>query len=388
MISSPAQPHRRGGPAAQRASAGAPRAASGSSGGRERARRGDPRRGCGEDARGACGGRRPRSLRRVSGPGGEILTGLARRAYRRPATAADVSLLRRFYDEARAAGEDFEGGIERALRYLLAGPDLLFRFEADPVDAAAGSVHPVPDVELASRLSFFLWSSLSDDELLAAAEAGRLGDPAELERQVRRMIADPPLGGPDRELRGPVAAAPQPRRPLGASRRPLLAGVRRVSAAGADPRDRALLRQRPAREPQRPRPADRRPLRERLRLRVPELDVVARRHYAARPRAGPRVVFERMFGDGGSVSARVADMRTDRSILDAVTGRRDSSGVGSARRTGPASTSTSKPCARSSAASGGQSSRTPRPPCRRSIRCARPSRATSAMAAELAAGLR
>ena len=121
----------------------------------------------------------------------EILTGLARRAYRRPATAADVSLLRRFYDDARAAGDDFEGGIERALRYLLASPDFLFRFEADPVDAAAGSVHPVPDVELASRLSFFLWSSQPDDDLLAAAEAGRLGDPAELERQVRRMIADP-----------------------------------------------------------------------------------------------------------------------------------------------------------------------------------------------------
>ena len=121
----------------------------------------------------------------------EILTGLARRAYRRPATAADVSLLRRFYDDARAAGEDFEGGIERALRYLLASPDFLFRFEADPVGAAAGGVYPVSDLELASRLSFFLWSSLPDDELLAAAGAGRLGDPAELERQVRRMIADP-----------------------------------------------------------------------------------------------------------------------------------------------------------------------------------------------------
>ena len=122
---------------------------------------------------------------------GEILSRLARRAYRRPATAADVALLRRFYDDARAGGDDFEGGIERALRYLLASPDFLFRFEADPVDAAAGSVHPVPDVELASRLSFFLWSSLPDDELLAAAEAGRLGDPAELGRQARRMIADP-----------------------------------------------------------------------------------------------------------------------------------------------------------------------------------------------------
>ena len=120
----------------------------------------------------------------------EILTALARRAYRRPAAAGDVTLLRRFYDEARAGGEDFEGGIERALRYLLASPDFLFRFEADPVDAAAGGVYPVSDFELASRLSFFLWSSLPDDELLAAADAGRLGDPAELERQVRRMVAD------------------------------------------------------------------------------------------------------------------------------------------------------------------------------------------------------
>ena len=86
----------------------------------------------------------------------EILTGLARRAYRRPATAADIGLLRGFHDDARAGGEDFEGGIERALRYLLASPDFLFRFEADPVDAAAGGAYPVSDLELASRLSFFL----------------------------------------------------------------------------------------------------------------------------------------------------------------------------------------------------------------------------------------
>ena len=121
----------------------------------------------------------------------EILTRLARRAYRRPAAAADVALLRRFYDEARRGGEDFAGGVERALRYLLASPDFLFRFEAEPVDAAAGGVYRVSDFELASRLSFFLWSSMPDGELLAAAEAGRLADPAALERQVRRMVADP-----------------------------------------------------------------------------------------------------------------------------------------------------------------------------------------------------
>ena len=119
-----------------------------------------------------------------------ILASLARRGYRRPTTSADVALLLEFYENARAAGGDFEAGIERALRYLLASPDLLFRVEADPVDVSASGVYQVTDIELASRLAFFLWSSLPDDALLVAAEAGQLGDPVELARQVRRMVAD------------------------------------------------------------------------------------------------------------------------------------------------------------------------------------------------------
>ncbi len=119
-----------------------------------------------------------------------ILTKLARDGYRRPPTPADITLLLEFYEDARAAGGDFEAGIERALRYLLASPDLLFRVEADPVDISPSGVYRITDVELASRLAFFLWSSLPDEELLAVAEAGGLSQPAELESQVRRMIAD------------------------------------------------------------------------------------------------------------------------------------------------------------------------------------------------------
>ncbi len=120
-----------------------------------------------------------------------ILSGLARRAYRRPVTDADLDTLLGFYADERAAGGAFEAGIELALRWLLASPDFLFRVEAPPLDVADADVYRIGDLELASRLSFFLWSSIPDDALLRAAEEGRLSDPAELERQVRRMLADP-----------------------------------------------------------------------------------------------------------------------------------------------------------------------------------------------------
>ena len=120
----------------------------------------------------------------------KILSALARRAYRRPVTGADVDTLMRFY-EAGHAERGFEGGVQKALERLLVAPEFLFRVERDPVDVPAGAAYRLTDLELASRLSFFLWSDLPDDELLAAAEAGRLGDPAVLERQVRRMLADP-----------------------------------------------------------------------------------------------------------------------------------------------------------------------------------------------------
>ena len=120
-----------------------------------------------------------------------ILSSLARMAYRRPATEADLDTLLGFYADERAAGGSFEAGIELALRWLLAGPDFLFRVEAPPPDLAEADVYRIGDLELASRLSFFLWSSIPDNELLRTAEAGRLSDPIELQRQVRRMLADP-----------------------------------------------------------------------------------------------------------------------------------------------------------------------------------------------------
>ncbi len=120
----------------------------------------------------------------------EILSALARRAYRRPATEADVGTLLDFYESGRRDGS-FDDGIGFALERLLADPDFLYRIERDPVDIARGASYPVSDIELASRLSFFLWSSIPDDQLLDRAEDGTLGDPAVLERQVRRMLADP-----------------------------------------------------------------------------------------------------------------------------------------------------------------------------------------------------
>ena len=120
----------------------------------------------------------------------EILAALARRAYRRPATDADVATLLRFYEAGRAE-RGFEGGIQKAVERLLVAPEFLFRVERDPVDVAAGAAYRLTDLELAARLSFFLWSGIPDDELLDAAEAGRLSEPDELERQVRRMLSDP-----------------------------------------------------------------------------------------------------------------------------------------------------------------------------------------------------
>ena len=120
----------------------------------------------------------------------EIVGRLARQAFRRPVTGRDLSRLMALYDEGRA-GHDFESGIRLALQAILADPEFLFRFERTPAGMQAGAVYRVSDVELASRLSFFLWSSMPDEPLLSSAEQGRLSDPDELERQVRRMLADP-----------------------------------------------------------------------------------------------------------------------------------------------------------------------------------------------------
>ena len=120
-----------------------------------------------------------------------ILSGLARRAYRRPVTDDDRETLLEFFRQGRAEGGGFDAGVQLALERLLVDPDFLLRVELDPPDVAPGAVYPLTDLEVASRLSFFLWSSLPDEPLLVAAERGTLTEPVVLERQLRRMLADP-----------------------------------------------------------------------------------------------------------------------------------------------------------------------------------------------------
>jgi len=118
-----------------------------------------------------------------------ILSTLMRRAYRRPIVNTDVDGPMTFYRKGRAEG-DFDLGITTALTAVLTNPKFLFRVESDPKKVTAGGVYRISDLELASRLSFFLWSSIPDDELLDAAVRGRLSEPGELEKQARRMLAD------------------------------------------------------------------------------------------------------------------------------------------------------------------------------------------------------
>jgi len=118
-----------------------------------------------------------------------ILSQLARRAYRRPVTGDDLRVPLALYKEARAEG-DFDSGIEMALRAVLTSAEFIFRVERDPENIAQNRAYRISDLELASRLSFFLWSTIPDEELLDLASRGRLHDPATLERQVRRMLSD------------------------------------------------------------------------------------------------------------------------------------------------------------------------------------------------------
>ncbi|MDP7692785.1 MAG: DUF1592 domain-containing protein [Vicinamibacterales bacterium] len=119
-----------------------------------------------------------------------ILSTLARRAFRRPVADDDVQRLLTFYEQGAAAG-GFDGGIELALRRLLVSPEFLFRIEEDPEGAAPGTPYALSDLELASRLSFFVWSSIPDDELLEVAIRGELQNPSVLEAQTRRLLDDP-----------------------------------------------------------------------------------------------------------------------------------------------------------------------------------------------------
>ena len=122
-----------------------------------------------------------------------ILSTLTRRAYRRPSSELDLEPLMDFYREGRRGGT-FEDGIELALRRLLASPQFLVRAEKEPANLANGKTYRITDLELASRLSFFLWSSIPDDPLINLASQGRLSNPTVLEQQVRRMLADPRSG--------------------------------------------------------------------------------------------------------------------------------------------------------------------------------------------------
>jgi hypothetical protein len=138
------------------------------------------------------GGASPAQAAEEAGCARTILSTLARRAYRRAVTDADVKVLLGFYAEGRANG-NFDAGIELALQRILVSPSFLFRTEFTPVSTATppSGAYRISDVELASRLSFFLWSSIPDAELLDLATAGKLRDPDVLERQTRRMLADP-----------------------------------------------------------------------------------------------------------------------------------------------------------------------------------------------------
>jgi hypothetical protein len=139
---------------------------------------------------------RPERASEQSGCATKILSRLARLAYRRPVNAADVQTLMKFYEEGRRDGGTFETGVQFALERMLVDPDFLLRVYRDPKPSPQPSaLSPQPyrlsDLELASRLSFFLWSSIPDDQLLTLAEQRKLSDPAVLERQVKRMLVDP-----------------------------------------------------------------------------------------------------------------------------------------------------------------------------------------------------
>ena len=134
---------------------------------------------------------RPASAREEAACARTIVSTLAKRAFRRPVTDADLKTLLPFYEAGRADGGSFEFGIESALQRILADPEFIYRGEREPAALAAGGSYRLSDIELASRLSFFIWSSIPDDELLDIAARGRLRTPAVLEQQVRRMLADP-----------------------------------------------------------------------------------------------------------------------------------------------------------------------------------------------------
>jgi hypothetical protein len=133
---------------------------------------------------------RPATVRDEDPCARRIVSRLAKRAFRRPVTAPDLKELIQFYEAGRGEGGSFEDGIEAALQRILADPQFVYRGEREPAGLAANRPYRITDLELASRLSFFLWSSIPDDQLIDAAAAGTLRQPAMLQKQVRRMLAD------------------------------------------------------------------------------------------------------------------------------------------------------------------------------------------------------
>jgi cytochrome c551/c552 len=141
-------------------------------------------------SRGAIFACKPASTSQETGCAKQIVANLARRAFRRPVTEHDTEILMGFYQQGRNEGGDFDHGIELALRRILADPQFVFRKEGEPAGAIPGKPYRISDLELASRLSFFLWSSIPDEELLTLASQNKLHEPAVLEHQVRRMLTD------------------------------------------------------------------------------------------------------------------------------------------------------------------------------------------------------
>ena len=215
----------------------------------------------------------------------QILTTLARRAYRRPPTAPEITTLMTFFDEGRK-GATFEDGIEFALRCILASPQFLVRAEREPAARRAPgrpTASPISSSRRGCRSS--CGAAFPDDELITVAAQGRLSQPRVLEQQVRRMLADPRSDALVVELRAAVAVSAQPA--VDVARRHLLSELGRRAARRASARVRAVLREHHPRGPQHPRSADRRlhvrqraagaALRhpERLRLALPPRDAAA-----------------------------------------------------------------------------------------------------------------
>ncbi|MES2603737.1 MAG: DUF1592 domain-containing protein [Pseudomonadota bacterium] len=133
----------------------------------------------------------PQSVAEEATCANQIISTLTSKAFRRPVAAADVDVLMEFYRDGREEGGNFDAGIEAALQRLLADPEFIYRAEIEPTTVAAGTAYQISDLELASRLSFFLWSSVPDEPLIALAAQNKLHEPKILKQQVDRMIADP-----------------------------------------------------------------------------------------------------------------------------------------------------------------------------------------------------